>query len=669
MKDGNSYSWGDYANDIIQASMPWIAFAGLALLAFIIVIVAQCVTSICCKNKIKKRGELFRNICTLSSFVLTFLALGCCAYVLHYSDAFYESFQQTQCSAGRIPYVIENGNLGYKWMGLEAIYENTTYIRDFLKSDYANYTNSLWQNTDWITLLPLNFYFLITQYYANYTLIQVPSPNFNSSSSISLNYIYNLGPPSSSSTQTGLIFEEYKDTFGEVLIIIYALKNLTLEAEKETGTIILGLNEAEKDIKQFRKGNNEVMGHIDDWIINNQDTVRDSWKGFTMVIVIWGWLIGIGAILTIASQALDTPRLAKGLCAFWIFTGLFSIIGFVLCIALLSAGIVTVDTCGLLDELFTKEGLEEYSDIIPDEIVDYLNACLNENGNIDKYFSLNQTLSIFSQTEQYYLDLQNLTISSSMSNFTSITENQQNINSLLNYIDIEASDVSKQDTSSYNLNELNKYANNYTENTYQTDCTKYTSDLWVFNTINCAGYPYINSTITDENLGKKCCLVIFEWTEKSVKSRYSPYLSCANENILDNLINTQTALLNFGNSVNTVFKELNQSLPLIQENINILVNNLIPLNEKINLYFTDPNQLGEFYSMIYGPSGFLNGLNCSFAYHYSRTLRSTVCDNTLESMYQIYVYIFVLSFLLLIMEFMSFYLGKTLPLSDESITN
>lgn len=669
MRSDNSYSWDDYGNDIIKASMPWVAFAALAFGIFILAVVIKCISCMCCKNRVKHRGDFIRNLCVFLSFLVTFLGLTCCAFIIHFSDSFYQGYQQVQCSAGRIPYVLGKGNLNFKWMGLDSASDNITYMRDFIKNNYTECTNQLWENTDWILNMPANFYTLTFDYYNDYRTLQVPNPNFNNNTDIMLSYISNLGPPGFASTNIGLISEEYNNTFEEVTFIFVALKVGTLAIEQETGSVLIGLNEAQKDVKTFKDGNNDVKDQIDNWIVDNKDNAMQGWRAFTMGIILWGWFICIGVLLTVSAQALNKPNMASGLCFFWIFAGIFSLIGFVACIFLISIGIVSEDSCGLLEELFTEKGLKEYTEVIPSDISDYMNACLNENGNIDKYFNLNETLSAFNATYKYYNELLTLPINEEMKNFTSITENQEMINSLLTFINIEAPDVSIQDTSSYNLNELNKYTNNYTEESYQVNCTGSSSDLWVFISSNCGSYKYINSNITNENFGKMSCLVIFEWSESSVDSRYNGSLTCPKENFLDNLIKTQQALLNFGKGVASVFTKLNSSFPQFQDSVNEYVNNLIPLNNNTINYFNDDNQLGPFYKMIYGPDGILNALNCSFAHPYSRTIHKAVCTNSVQSMYQIFVYIFILSFLMLALEIINLYLSKALMRRDESIVN
>ena len=113
MKNDNSYSWTSYSNQIINAVMPWIAFACLAFVILVLAIVIRCLKSMCCKQKIKERGDLIKNVCISISFIITLLSLTCCALIIYYSDTAYQSYQQLQCSSGRIPYALLKGSNGY----------------------------------------------------------------------------------------------------------------------------------------------------------------------------------------------------------------------------------------------------------------------------------------------------------------------------------------------------------------------------------------------------------------------------------------------------------------------------------------------------------------------------------------------------------------------------
>ena len=239
----------------------------------------------------------------------------------------------------------------------------------------------------------------------------------------------------------------------------------------DTSQITNLLKESDDNLKTFISGNKKVNGNIDDWVINNQDTVRDSWRGFSLGVVLWGWFICIGALITISAQALEKPNLAKGLCCFWLFAGIVSLLGFILAVATLAVGLVTDNSCGLLKDILKPGGIDKYNVIIPSDIEQYMNECLYKNGDISLTINLIEPLSYVTNLTNYEAELQKYNINPSLGSFQSISYNEINILNSTSYSNIASSDTNPQDTPDNSLVEFNKFTNSLATDSYQTTCT------------------------------------------------------------------------------------------------------------------------------------------------------------------------------------------------------
>jgi hypothetical protein len=100
------------------------------------------------------------------------------------------------------------------------------------------------------------------------------------------------------------------------------------------------------------------------------------------------------------------------------------------------------------------------------------------------------------------------------------------------------------------------------------------------------------------------------------------------------------------------------------------VNHLVQQRVNIHNYFFDPDQLGQVYDKVLGDEGLVKMLNCKFVRKYMKTLKKSFCDNARESIYQVFIFIFVLSFFLIMLEFVNLYLSRALlkPEERESLT-
>ena len=673
MKQSSSYSWTDYGDDLVKAVMPWIVFAALALIVFILAIVIRFLKAICCKSAVKVRGERTLNTCVGISVIITFLSMGCCGYIIHYSDGFYQSYMQLQCTAGRIPYALLEGNLDYQWIGLATAKEDLDYIIDVLNEKYDSLTRALWDDTEWLQSDQSDFQSALDLYYSNFSSSKVSSPDPYEQDDVRLDYIEDLGDQYTQGTWTFKINQEYTSTITPIDTYIYGFKQVDLASIGQIGNVVDEINSADDSIQKFIDGNKEVNDNIKTWIRDNHTTAKQGWRGFTLAFVLIAWFICIGILITVSSKALNKPKLAHGLCCYWMCTGFISVLGFVLSIGFLSIGIVSNDSCGLIDSLLDPSGLKKYDVVVPDYIYDYMNVCLNEGGDLDAFLGLNETFQgyaeLIDQEEFIYNDLG---ISYSLANFQSIKDNSAEINKLKGYKDIV--DESDNLTPEFNLAELNKFTDASNQDNYLGNCSELMYDQWVFLVSGCGTKEIISPGNPQNRIGQSSCLVISSWNTGNLNSRYSSFLTCTFSNSLGNYLTNieayQQSLKNFQTSVDGLAARLTAGLNEVNDTISQAVNHLVEQRTSIHDYFFNSDQLGQVYVKVFGDEGLLKMLNCKFVRNYMKTLKKSFCDNARESIYQVFIFIFVLSFFLVMLEFVNLYLSRALlkPEERESLT-
>ena len=667
MRNDNTYTWTDYYADLTHAVLPWIVFAVFAFVILIAAIVFRFLRCMCCKKQIKQRGRCIRLTCVLFSFIATFLALLSCCFIIYYSDQTFQSFEQVQCASGRIPYAITNGNSPKNWTGLnQALVDvnNSTYV---LQNYYTNSTQALWNGTSWMATT--SFDQAIGEYNTSYVNHTVYNPNPMESQGILTRYTANIGPVSNGSSYAGMVNSEFYVKLAPIIATMQDLSAISTAFEGNVSGAIGLMQSAAENLTTFVVGTNKINANIDAWVLNNQDQIITSWRGFTFAVVIWGWFICIGVLIAVYSQGMNKPLMAHGLCCFWLFTGLIAVFGFLASAGTLAAGLVTENSCGLLDDLFTSGGLATYGVIVPSDIVVYVDTCLNQGGGLASALNLTVFLNYLQLFATDNATLAAYNINPGLGVFTSLYTNTHLLQSPIDYLAVADPSVPTADTPLTNLNLLNEYTNNYSAPTFQSSCTSFASDYWVFYQTACAGYVYVPSTSPVAGLGSKSCLVISEWSSSQVKERYVPYMQCTYSGSLgdytETLLAYQEALGFYQVSVDTLYAQMNSSLESIGGVVAGMAQNLTNQEAGIVQYFNSPTQLLYLMNSVLGPQGLANGLNCSFVHEYSVSLQSAMCVNSLENIYDVFVYVFLLSFFMLCLEIINLYLSRALLKGEE----
>ena len=538
-------------------------------------------------------------------------------------------------------------------------------IAEVLRDNYNKSTINLWKNDEWHN--STNFTSTINAYYNNYTGSNVTCPNPSGPQHIPVMYCSNLGPLDNSTSYAGSIYLEYTNKIIPIINTMLSMSQVTLNYTNSTNSSSEIMNNSLTSMLTFTNGTEQIKTNIDNWVVDNQPQLKSSWRSFTFGIVVWGWFICIGVLITVYSQAMSKPALAHGLCCFWLFTGLIAVTGFLASAGSLGIGLVTENACGLLDDLFTKDGIAIYDIIIPSRVVPYVDTCLNEGGDLATYLNLTESFAFFNQLKGFNSTLAGYKLSPSTGNFKSIAVNAGILSSPINYFNVPDPSVLPQNTPKFNLDYLNSLTNNNTVNTAQSNCTQnFTQDLWVFSIDSCGEYPYLSSDVPTSGRGSKSCLIIKEWSQDATNVRYASYFSCSYPaDYLSAIDTNEIALNSYQLSVDQLYGNMSIGLSEINSTINNMTNFLIAQNALISNYYSSPDQLLYLMNSAFGNNPAVNGLNCSYVHSYSLTLKQAMCTNSLENIYQVFVFIFVLSFFMLVLELINLYLSRALLKGEE----
>ena len=218
---------------------------------------------------------------------------------------------------------------------------------------------------------------------------------------------------------------------------------------------------------------------------------------------------------------------------------------------------------------------------------EYLNICLNEDGNLEKSLELNNNDVLLLNSFYNYIDILEKEIKVCSQELENLEKYIKESENYLDYIDNSYyySNGEKKEFKDI-LNELRKYSDSSFDNNY-IENNKEITDVWVFSKKNCPkNYKYMS--INDKYIiKKKNCLVLLEW--KDLPEIYSEILTKKG-----NYDNLKLAIESFNE---TLISYLNYSQEILNENITPIYkeyyDNLTIIKNIVK------NDLGEIYIKYY----------------------------------------------------------------------
>jgi hypothetical protein len=141
---------------------------------------------------------------------------------------------------------------------------------------------------------------------------------------------------------------------------------------------------AKSEINHLKVSGEKVNKKILTWFENYTpylDTITYGFFGYFTIAVIMQLfsIAGIMGIILYDSKDL-TPL---GHCG-WLYASFSIISGLVLCCICVLTGGMMMDTCGVIEQAFTSEGIDNYHELVPIQLSRLADACLFRNLNIVK---------------------------------------------------------------------------------------------------------------------------------------------------------------------------------------------------------------------------------------------------------------------------------------------
>ena len=189
-------------------------------------------------------------------------------------------------------------------------------------------------------------------------------------------FISDLGPPTTKSSYSGLIQVNISEQIDPLVAALSALETATKSQIANVNTSSAQVVKAIPAFGNFTEGMVKVQSHTDDWLVNNQDQIRDYWNAFAFLMVAFGILISVVFIFLLSAHLMQKKRKTQ-ITAAALIMGALCVVGMVGYVGVIAGGIVVDDACAASDKLGTINGIKELSAFIPDDIAGYVNICLN----------------------------------------------------------------------------------------------------------------------------------------------------------------------------------------------------------------------------------------------------------------------------------------------------
>jgi hypothetical protein len=118
----------------------------------------------------------------------------------------------------------------------------------------------------------------------------------------------------------------------------------------------------------------------------------------------------------------------------------------------------------------------------------------------------------------------------------------------------------------YVVSQLNKYVNDNLNETKQEKCDSYSKDFFINKNEECPdGYDVILNTIPAYKVGSKICLLIFQWDQEKITSRYQARPKGCQ---LANYKSVQEAAVAHIVNINKYYNSCNDVIPNVSEDVN-----------------------------------------------------------------------------------------------------
>ena len=495
----------------------------------------KCCCCFCCCGVVDKLWKTIFFFVSGGAFVLTFIMA---TYSLAATNNVFKSLDSTSCSLFKVVTETVNGESKTtlpKWAGID----NVKIILATLSSTISN-AQSSWKN----------------DFEEAQDEMNTANTNFETDVTKSKNEIYgdassgiNLIGPKGGNTFTKVI-PKYADTYDLVL------QNVKTEYTTLTDGIFQSLNEAAEYINDAFDGNelSEQLGEASENIVTLQENfntisekVADPWMDnqnsivnngkkyakivFSIIMVLSLGMTGIYIINYIDKCSAIQCLLKIVTIVVWNLLYLFSILSYIVSGLIGVIGIIGRDSSSLAYYLISEDNLNNEKPRLFEagESIDFLNICVNGNGNLKEKLNLGNTMDQLNKLYALSDTLNNHIAAISDYKSSQVLKNtfpSSTFNYDTRFLDCEYYECDNTNRKYYFnewFDELNKYTSKINGN-YQLTTSGNTvyDDHWgITDTYN--GYIYFGTHSSDQaDPTKKNLLNLYDgWTSSEVSSRYS----------------------------------------------------------------------------------------------------------------------------------------------------
>ena len=523
---------------------------------------------------------------------------------------FVKGINGTSCTLFKLHRTVVNGentSVTPKWIGIStlenALTQTTLVIDDVQKNVSKLYQSSLQNDTNTFTSL----LFDLSEEYNNninkftknnsvsinnFTLIN-PSNSANNSFLVP-KYIERLGSYKNPDSYLSQINDEHILIMEPGLVFLNEMKNASSSLQNQSDEVKSSLSTSINDLNQIQSTFDDLSSDIFDEIIKYQNYINDySDLVFYVLTGIFMFFGVVGFLCTFFFVLCEKCQCIRiFLHILWNFLAFFSFILMLLGGIIGLVGIVLTDGVGVLDYVVSPENLTPQEEglspiILSGESLDYINTCLNGDGNLYDKFGLKDSSNI----DQLYLMNKKVTEYAAL--VSSYNDSYNSTIQLDKYYKEVFEDFSKTHAEVKNaFDNLNKLTQNNS-----------LTDTWVSNESYCPNKPDIFPNETNNTSGNYCFVLYSHITNESIKLRYENTTITESINLLKQYNDSNYYLLSNAIEQNNNFKNIsNLLLKQLKNDVDISKNITQPLT--------------NIFSQYTGDEGINSLMNCSKIFNY-----------------------------------------------------
>jgi len=668
---------GDYAIGVLPVLIPWLVFFAIGAVGCLVFLInwccincsccARCACRCCLSPKINAKSNRRTNFFVAASILFMLMTVGAGTAGLIFSTKIPKQANATICWTVRLMEKINEGSADDNWIGMNPAIKNIDSIATNITNTViglnvfndimASLTNNLNQATNLVSLT-----------YADNKDVTISRINPDETTPYTPDYISNLGPPSSSSTSTGLILAELNIKRSFVSLIQPIVTEYTGIIETQAQAVINGIRTVRSILLQVSDTTEDVSSDVQ----SNQNTISTVIQiigGVLLGLFIANVVIGLLALLSITFVCRGVKGFNKGIHASWCILGLLMLIGWIVTTAVFAGTVVVSETCDVGSGITQDPAFFNKTFGYLNTVFDINDSDFNKTRDVLYYCfygegDLASELNILKNAEDFNQIFSTIDRFSTLAAFTLYTlPSSATTSALISGLNqISAGTVP--DSAQYTLKDLQRL-NEFT-NSDQNSCTT-VNDLWVLNSQSCtasSGTKFTETSSADFNLNSDTCIGynVWEISGDNIENRYTadqfPEGTCGQvngqamysyvqryvESLAQNRAETETVvdrlLQDLGNidDLNNQFKSATQAIPFQINSLNTLV--------------------ASIYTGLTDANGLINNAQCKWIRNDFEILLDETCTGLGANMFQITIVYLVLSFGTLLGTMMLFCVAK-----------